>query len=576
MKKNLALLITVIALFSCLYYVRLNKEKDGLIRGNKITEFLYEYKLNPEEQEWAGYYLKDDNIYYLLHSENKYNLYQRNIYIKDNVKKQEFNNNASCNLVNDYIQCISDNKITIYNYEYKKLYETEVNDSEDYPKIIKYKDTFLKYKNNNLYLNQNQKESLFQELPEELNSTFIEDYYIEKSNTYLLLFNLKDNIHYIYDINKKEIKEVISKNSYKYNNGFYFYDKNKYQIINLKDQKDQEYPNMLENEYHYTSYLDKEKTLYYFNIIEDEINILDLETSIIKKIKIDLTKDNNISDIKIYKNYMYITIQDYNGTIFLLDLEKVEYEEENIGERIKKEEEELTNIVNDIKEKNNISIYIKNETNIKFPDFKAENENNNQKIKESLNKITNILNKYDHDFFASFNFDKYEGLHLYLTSKLTPSDLENQISNPAAYSLINDNKFMIVIDINQPNIEELLCHELIHNLEFVLTKKKITPFNNWESYNPEDFIYNNSYTKPYLYNYTIEEENKDQIYFIDKYSHTYASEDRARIFENICSCNENSVVKEYPNIYKKALYLEEEIYKYYPNLQKTSLFNSLK
>ena len=92
---------------------------------------------------------------------------------------------------------------------------------------------------------------------------------------------------------------------------------------------------------------------------------------------------------------------------------------------------------------------------------------------------------------------------------------------------------MIVIDINQPNISELLCHELIHNTEFALNKKSKDIFNEWNKYNPEDFSYNNSYTKEYIYNYTINEENKENIYFIDKYSHTYPTEDRARIFENI-------------------------------------------
>ena len=55
-------------------------------------------------------------------------------------------------------------------------------------------------------------------------------------------------------------------------------------------------------------------------------------------------------------------------------------------------------------------------------------------------------------------------------------------------------------------------------------------------------------------------KTKENIYFIDKYSHTYATEDRARIFENICSCNENSIIKIILIFIKKALYLEEEIY----------------
>lgn len=575
MKRNITLLISIIALFSCFYFFKLEIEKEGLLKGNKIANNLYAYNLKADDKDWNGYYVKENEIYYLISNKDSYELYKRDIYKKESNKIKEFKNSSNCNLVNDYISCNNDNKITIYDYEYKRLYETEIGASEDYPKIIKYKDTYLKYLDSTLYIKQKDKESAFRVLPEELKETFVEDYYIGKNNTYLLLYNLNNSIHYIYDINKNEYKEIKSKNSYKYSNGFYFYDKDKYTIINLKDKKEESYKNLLETEYYYTSFLNK-KELYYFNIIDDEINIFDLEKGILKKIKIDITKDNNISNLELIDNYLYIEIQDNDGYIYILNLENVNYEEINIAEKLKKEDENLVNVIEEIKSNNNLTIHIKEETNIKFPDFSAEVITNNTKISEALVKVKSILDKYNKDFFDSFYFEKYEGLHIYLTSKLTPSDLENQISNPAAYSLINNYKFMIVIDVNQPNIEELLCHELIHNLEFVLTRKSITPFSEWNKFNPEDFNYNNSYTKTYIYNYTITEEDKDKVYFLDKYSHTYDSEDRARVFESICSCTENSVVKNYPNIYKKAEYLETEIYKYYPSLKDTTLFNSLK
>lgn len=575
MKRNLALLISIIALFSCLYFLRLSIEKDGLLKGNQIADFLYEYKLNEEKVEWNGSYINDKEIYYLLKENDNYTLYKRDITKEKSIKIKEFNNNDSCNLVNDYISCSNDSKITLYNYEYQELYETIINDSEDYPKIIKYKDIYIKYINNTLYINQNNKEKTFRELPKELENTFIEDYYAAKNNTYLLLYNINENIYYIYDINKNEYKEIKSKNSYKYNNGFYFYDKDKYQVINLKDNKEQEYTNLLENEYHYTSTLNN-NTLYYFNIVDDEINILDLEKGILKKIKLEITKENNLSNIILYKNYLYFEIGDNTGNIYILDLDNVKYEETNLIEKKQKEEENITSQINNLKENYNVNVHIKKETDIKFPDFTAEVETNNTKIEKGLTEIETILKKYNKEFFDSFYYEKYDGLHIYLTSSLTPSNLENQISNPAAYSLTNDYKFMIVIDINQPNISELLCHELIHNTEFVLNRKNKIIFNEWNKYNPEDFSYNDSYTKPYIYNYTIEEESEDNVYFIDKYSHTYSTEDRARVFESICSCNENSIVKNYPHIYEKALYLEEEIYKYYPSLKDTILFNSLK
>ena len=54
---------------------------------------------------------------------------------------------------------------------------------------------------------------------------------------------------------------------------------------------------------------------------------------------------------------------------------------------------------------------------------------------------------------------------------------------------------MIVIDINENNLEELLCHELMHNIEFNSKNNKLDNFSKWEDLNPKDFYYTNSYTK---------------------------------------------------------------------------------
>ena len=274
MKRHLALLFSMIALFLCLYFLSFSVEKEGILKGNKIENFLYVYKLNEREEELNGYSIKGKEIYYLLKKENSYQLYKRDINKEKSSKIKSFTNTSECVLVNDYIECTNEDNKEIYSYEYEKLYETNLNNSDNYPKIIKYKDTFLKYIDNKLYLNQKDKEKLFRSLPEELNETFIEDYYTSKNNSYLLLFNIDKNIHYIYDISKNEYKEIISKNSYKYENGFYFYDKNIYKVINLKENKEQEFSNYLETEYYFTSYL-KDNILYYFNIVDNEISILD-------------------------------------------------------------------------------------------------------------------------------------------------------------------------------------------------------------------------------------------------------------------------------------------------------------
>ena len=248
---------------------------------------------------------------------------------------------------------------------------------------------------------------------------------------------------------------------------------------------------------------------------------------------------------------------------------------DNLNVNLKNEQNYLNEKVQELEKKYNITIKIKEKAIIAFPDFSANLENNNKRIFESLLKIEFILSKYNKDFFNSFYDNEYNGLNIYLTSTLTPSDYETQISNPAAYSLVFNNEYMIVIDINQTNIEELLCHELMHNLEFQLNNEGIIPFKEWENYNPENFYYNYDYTKEYVFNYTLDEDELINTYFIDKYSHTYPAEDRARIFEKICSCNKKSFINDYINLYIKGAYLKDEIIKYYPSLKDSSLFNSL-
>ena len=130
----------------------------------------------------------------------------------------------------------------------------------------------------------------------------------------------------------------------------------------------------------------------------------------------------------------------------------------------------------------------------------------------------------------------------------------------------------MVIDITEDNIPNLFCHELMHNIEFNIEMKNRYVFNAWDNYNPLDFYYDYSYNKPYTTKYTKLEENKNNAYFIDSYSKTYPVEDRARIFENVCTSTD---LKVYPNIYQKALYIKDEILKYYPTLNDTSLFDSL-
>lgn len=450
-----------------------------------------------------SYNIIDDSLYYI---HNNY-LYK---YQNQETTKKELPSNQCT--INYYIECLTPTSNIVYDLNIKEIYKSFNTN------LIPYKDTFLNQKNNILYLNQNNKEIAFQPLKYEN----IIDYYYTPQNTYLLF---KEEAYYLYNINTKEYTEINIENHNKYQFGFYFFNNNILKIYNLDSNMEQEYHNSNNLQ---ISTISNNK-LYFYN---HNLNILDLETNNLTKLE-----ETNIEDIIVLNNEIII-------------------KQANKYKSLTVEEPEPS--VSTLEKDYNLKIYTKDTAIIEFPDFHAEAEYNNETIHNALNNFEPILSKLSSKFFKNF-----PTINLYLTSTLFPSDYNTQVSNPAAYSLYYNDKYMIVININEPNLKDIIAHELMHNLEYYLKNNNQEPFSKWNELNPQEFNYLNSYTKESPYDYTLN-DIKEAAYFIDKYSHTYAEEDRARIFEVICA---NQDLSQYPKITAKANYLKEELIKYYPTLK---------
>ncbi len=216
-------------------------------------------------------------------------------------------------------------------------------------------------------------------------------------------------------------------------------------------------------------------------------------------------------------------------------------------------------LITDMENTYNIKI---NNASKEFPNFKITKDNNVYQINNALQIISKILSKFNKEFFNTFYKYNYNGLNIYLTNNIVSED---QIT-PSGLSLDYQKNYILALNINASSLEKVFCHELMHHIEFNMQKES-EPFPLWNTYNPPNFYYNYSYTKDYIFNYTLNDPQKN-IYFIDYYAHTYPEEDRARIFENICAYQTN--LSYYPHIYQKALYLQKEILNIYPSL--SSLF----
>lgn len=585
MKKNLTLFISILALILLILFLRVNINKDSEfnLSGELISDGIYAYDLKSAKLKLNGIFTDDEYVYYLLmdildEEEKLYNykLKKLNIYTNEIEEINTISKTyAYCSLKEEKIYCNTKNNFTVYDLNLNKIFNYTTNDENSNATYIPYKDIYIKLENLKISLIINNETELYRNI--ESNKTLYYNDHIDTiNNTYIILSDEEEN-YYIYDINENNLISVNQQKYFKYELGIVFYDESFFEIYDLVNNNTIKYKNNIQKDYFYTGLLSKDNTTFYlYDIIDDKIFIEDISAKAITEIDTNLfASENPITNLTINNNYLYIYVLQDKNNFYIIDLDNLNLPKINIDDYSSKLLNNINNTISEIKEVYDVNVNIKDDAIIKFPDFSAEVLTNDKTILTSLNKIKTILSKYNKSFFESFYNNGFDGLNLYLTSTLTPSNYDTQVSNPAAYSLTYEGKYMIVIDLNQPNIEELLCHELLHNLEFNLNNQNIYPFEKWLSYNPDNFYYSNSYTNKSNFDYTLNETVSTNVYFIDYYSHTFATEDRARVFEKICSCDNDSIINDYPNLYEKGIYLKEEIIKYYPELINTNLFNSL-
>ncbi|CDF12012.1 putative uncharacterized protein [Mycoplasma sp. CAG:776] len=583
MKKNIALLLSIITLFLSLFFLRVNITKPkNTLGGEKIEEAIYQYDLKTENLTVNGIVEKGSTIYYLLMDivddvKDIYNYKLKKLDINTNqvtaINTIE-NTNSYCTLTEKEINCQTSTQFETYDFDLKKTFEYTSKVENLNANYLPYKDIYIKIDDQDIYLLRNE-EKLYRTI-NSAKELIYEDYVVTSNNTILVLRD-KEDYYYLYDINRNFLWNSGKQSYFKYKNGVFFNDGVIYEIHNLEEDYITSFTNPTKETYFYTGTLNEDNNNFYlYNPIDHILYIEDMENKTIKKLDVNLlSEDNPIAKLIVTEKYLYVYILQDQDNFFVINLEDLNLSTIDIEDYNNKLTKKINEQRNNIKETYQVNVKIKEEANIEFPDFSAKTLLNEEVISDSLYKIEDILSKYNEKFFESFYNNGFSGLNIYLTGELTPNDYETQVSNPAAYSLNYNGEYMIVIDIEQPNIEELLCHELLHNMEFLLNNQNIYPFKEWKNYNPSGFLYNNSYTKKQSYDYTLNEEDKNDVYFIDSYSYTYETEDRARVFERICSCEENSIINNYPNLYKKGLYLKEEIIKYFPSLVNTNLFSSL-
>lgn len=574
-KIKIILIIIFLLATMILMYCKTTK-KINLSENNLIKDNLYKYKIT-KDYENILVIKEDKNYIYVLSSKEtekdikEYKLIKYDLELSNIEKEVTFNTkdiDPSIIIKDNYVYVVSSNNASIYKFDKSlKLISKLEKDIDGYDLYGVYKEQLLLIKDNEIYIN----DKLYDKVLASCNkATSI----IYKDNSFIYFKNEDLNISCIYNIDKKTTDYLDNSIIEPINNGYMLYNYKDNKVIIKKENEKKYYLNSKEE----TSNIkvnNEGTNLITYSDDSKELKIYDLENNkIINKIKLNLNSEEFIS-LFILNDLAYAVVT--NSISY--DLYVWNYKENTLNESMINHSDSKSKIgsyelVTKIKDEFNVNMYIYDKGVRFFNDFYALPSYDDELTYDSLSKTYEMLSNFNKEFYDEFYINDNNGIEIYLTDKVAPSDLNTQIENPSAYSLVMNNTYIIALNINTNSYEKTLCHELMHTIEnnmydlYNNKKLKNEPFNKWNEYNPKDFKYNNSYVEKSNDKYTIS-GNKD-VYFIDSYSHTYPNEDRARIFEQFCK--DESIIEKYPKIKKKAEYLINEIMNAYPSLKESKIF----
>lgn len=574
-KIKIILIIIFLLATITLMYCKTTK-KINLSENNLIKENLYKYKITKDYENILA--IKEDKNYiYVLSSKEtekeikEYKLIKYNLELSNIEKEVTFNTKdigPSIIIKDNYVNVVSSSNVSIYKFDKSlKLISKLEKNIEEYDLYGVYKEEPLLIKDNEIYIN----DKLYDKVLTSCNKAIS---IIYKDNSFIYFDNEELNISCIYNIHKKTTDYLDNSIIEPINNGYMLYNYKDNKVIIKKENEKKYYLNS-KNETSNIKVNNDGTKLITFNDDSKELKIYDLENNkIINKIILNLSSEEFIS-LFILNDLAYAVVT--NGISY--DLYVWNYKENTLNESMISHSDSKSKInsyelVTKIKNEFNVNMYIYEKGVRFFNDFYALPSYDDELTYDSLSKTYKMLSNFNKEFYDKFYINDNNGIEIYLTDKVAPSDLNIQIKNPSAYSLVMNNTYIIALNINENSYEKTLCHELMHTIEnnmHDLYNNKILknePFNKWNEYNPKDFKYNNSYIEESNDRYTISSE-KD-VYFIDSYSHTYPSEDRARIFEQFCK--DKSIIEKYSKIKKKAEYLKNEIVNVYPSIKDSILF----
>lgn len=202
-----------------------------------------------------------------------------------------------------------------------------------------------------------------------------------------------------------------------------------------------------------------------------------------------------------------------------------------------------------LEEQYGINIYIADECGGIFGGYGIVPVSDYAVAESALNTLACELEKYPDGFFQQFRNDWIEGIDIYLAGLLIGAD-SGTLDYAGGFQTEYNGKYALVIDSSYPDSLMMTFH---HELSHAIDQKMLGMSDEqhvyldeeyWNTMNPRADVYGSSYTymyeefgRPELFSFAYDGTNAADAYFIDTYSMTFPTEDRARLFEYIMTDN---------------------------------------
>lgn len=231
---------------------------------------------------------------------------------------------------------------------------------------------------------------------------------------------------------------------------------------------------------------------------------------------------------------------------------------------------QLKEQASELNEKFGVKIHLADECQRTFTGYEVTPAYSTRLIKESLNLLEQALSAYPKGFFKRLNTPQSGMLKIYMAGGFKPlQQTSTQNTNGIYYH--EDQEQYLVLDITKHHsLKGTIYHEISHAIDqYARYTYEQTGFDAylddvWNQLNPPGFSYDYNYrinAQNKNWDYSVPNDNPENIYFIDSYSKSFPSEDRAQIMEHAMLGEQGIDYFKYPHIKKKLEYISKALLK---------------